>query len=476
VSLCQRAVASADPEISAEALTGLAQAHRAGGDYQAARAALEQCIATGHANWAPQAMMMLGNMLEYQLGDYDGARAMIQAAIGSGHPEFAPGATLMLGGLLQRTGDDNGAEAVYQHLADSAPPGSRGPALCELAGLLERRGDTAGARAAWQQVIDTEPASDWAGQALSDLLNQLGSAGDLDGLRAAHQAGTASGIPGAQYAQVVTGRVLRERGDLDGWRDAWQQAIDDGYEFAGDLLEELSPPAEDDEDDGPAGVPPGLDPRNMARTIAVLENRLPQLPHALTHRMAVPMAYWSARETAVVLFLTFSHHRRTWHPTALMVTFTRQDGKWKADTHWHGTSFHDPFTDPGGLYGLDGRAIVASGSTGGTIWHGTAAPAVKYLALIQDGHKDRRRLDSHFGAWVVRADRPGPFTVAAIDENGTTLAEMELNVHRTGPAYSVPGRAPGRARPGTGSGAQDAPAAAAGLAENHQEDELAGGD
>jgi hypothetical protein len=57
--------------------------------------------------------------------------------------------------------------------------------------------------------------------------------------------------------------------------------------------------------------------------------------------------------------------------------------------------------------------------------HGIAAPPVKYLAVIQDGHQDRRRLDNHFGAWVVRTDRAGPFRVAALDQNGTTLAEIE---------------------------------------------------
>ena len=225
----------------------------------------------------------------------------------------------------------------------------------------------------------------------------------------------------------MIGRVLKDRGDPDGWRDAWQQAIDAGYEDAEDLLEELSPPAEDKEDGEPAGVPPGFDPQNMARTgIAVLEHGLPPLPEPLTHRMAVPMAYWAARDTAVVLFLNFHRHRRTWQPIALMATFTRQDGEWKRDTHWHGTSFHDPFTDPGGLHGLAGRPIASSGGLGGVICHGTAAPAVKYLALIQDGHQDRRPLDNHFGAWVIRTEKAGPVAVAALDENGTTLAKMEL--------------------------------------------------
>ena len=372
-------------------------------------------------------MMMLGNMLEYQLRDYDGARASFQAVIGTGHPEAGPAAMFLLGRLLQRTGDDDGAKAAYQHLADSGPLDRRSRALCQLANLLQRRGDNSGAKTAWQQVLDTDPAGDQAQEALAGLLNQLRSEADLDSLRAAQQAGMVAGNPWAPYALVVIGRVLKDRGDLNGWRDAWQQAIDDGYEDAEDLLEELSPPADEDEDDEPADVPPGFDPRNMASTgIAVLANGLPPLPEPLTHRMAIPMAWWAARDTAVVLFLTFSRHRRTWDPAALMVTFTRQDGAWEPGTHWHGTSFHDPVTDPGGLYGLDGGPIASSGGLGGIICHGTAAPAVKYLALIQDGRQDRRPLDNHFGAWVIRADKPGQLAVAALDEDGTTLAEIEL--------------------------------------------------
>lgn len=393
--------------------------------YQAARAAWEECIATGNPDWAPHAMTMLASILESKLGDRDGALAMFQAAFDTAHPEVAPRAMLWIGLLLERTGDNDGAQAAYQRAADAAPSGMRGTALWQLAELLHKRGDTAAAKAVWQQIIDTETDEGSPEMALSSLVNQLGSEGDLAGLRAAYRAGTGSDIPGAPYALVEIGNVLRDSGDLDGWREAWQQAIDVGYEDANDLLEELSPPA-DDEDDEPADVPAEFDPRSMARNgIAVLENGLPPLPTVLTRHMAVPMAYWAARETAAGLFLRFHRHRRAWDPWAIVATFTSQDGQWAAEgTHWHGTDFHDPFTDPGGRYGLGGEAIVYS-STSDTIWHGTADASVKYLALIQDGHQDRRPLDNHFGAWIVRADKPGPFRVAAIDENGTTLAEIE---------------------------------------------------
>ena len=49
---------------------------------------------------------------------------------------------------------------------------------------------------------------------------------------------------------------------------------------------------------------------------------------------------------------------------------------------------------------------------------------MKYLALIQDGHEDRRPLNSHFGAWIVRTDKPGPFQVTTLDENGSALDEI----------------------------------------------------
>jgi hypothetical protein len=190
-----------------------------------------------------------------------------------------------------------------------------------------------------------------------------------------------------------------------------------------------------------------------ASGVAVLERGLPPLPGKLDRHMAVPMAHWIAGDKAVVLTLCFSRNRRTWRPlalhtwnapaltatftpwhtwdaTAIRATFTRRNGAWEAaDRRWHGTGFHDPFRDPGDLRGLGGRALVYSGSAGGvssgTILHGVASADVAHLAIIQDGHEDRRPLDNHFGAWVIRTTKPGPFTVAAIDKNGSTIDQVQ---------------------------------------------------
>jgi hypothetical protein len=95
--------------------------------------------------------------------------------------------------------------------------------------------------------------------------------------------------------------------------------------------------------------------------------------------------------------------------------------------------YHDPIARPGDRREMDGRPMVGGGTSQARqvtpgypafIATGRAAPEVKYLAVTQDGHEDRRPLRSHFGAWVVCTEQPGPFEVAGIDQNGTVLASL----------------------------------------------------
>jgi hypothetical protein len=55
---------------------------------------------------------------------------------------------------------------------------------------------------------------------------------------------------------------------------------------------------------------------------------------------------------------------------------------------------------------------------------GRVAPAVKQIALIQDGQEGRRVLESHFGAWVVWTERTTPFVITALDESGFVLGSI----------------------------------------------------
>lgn len=58
---------------------------------EGARAACQQAIDSGHADWAPLAAANLGNVLASQ-GDVEGARAAYQLAIDSGHTRVASAA------------------------------------------------------------------------------------------------------------------------------------------------------------------------------------------------------------------------------------------------------------------------------------------------------------------------------------------------------------------------------------------------
>jgi predicted negative regulator of RcsB-dependent stress response len=401
----RRAEESGDPDLAAEAIYESAFAHISHRDDAAAAATLQRAIASGHPEWASAAMVGLAGVLR-RVGDEESMEAMYQAAIGAANVEWSARASLMLGELLAGRGESEAAKAEWQRVIESGVPDSAGAALMELVNLLSRQDDA-------------------------------------DGLRAAYMTGAASGNPETLYALTQLGQVLESQGDIAGAHHAWQQAIDAGCEDADYWRERMSPPPprrRPERPPYPDDLPPDFNPRNMMRTgIQVLEHGLPSLPEVLTYDMAVPVAYWKGERCAVVLVLQFSIHGRDEpSPMAWQVTYTRaEDGSWTPPKRAGGTSFgYDPIASPeGGLYGLDGGAIVHSGgSLAETIRPGRpactviglVAPEVKYLAMIQDGCEDRRLLESHFGAWVICTEQGGSFEVAALDSRGRTLRRLQL--------------------------------------------------
>jgi hypothetical protein len=434
----RQAIGSGDDGLAAEAMIELAHLQLGRDDASAARAAYQQAIDSQHPDWAPAAMTGLARM-ELARRDASAARAAYQRAIATGHPDWAPAAMVSLADLHVRLDDPGPAQALYQQAIEAGNRDLSARASLALSRLLKKDGDIEGARAAWQRLIYC-PDRECAGPAFMDLVNLLRDDDDIDGLRAAYQAGGEQQNPDALYALDALGQHLEQRGDIEAAHAAWQQAIDAGYEYADELRERISPPpepAEEPLDEMDLTPPPEFEPRNIRHTgIDVLQHGLPALPPTLTHQMAIPLAYWTANQNAVVLFLQFHRIGNEWDPFAVMATFTREHGQWTAASgHWLGTGFHDPFADPGDVRGLDGQPIVISGGSHSDesapgrlvgIWHGTATPAVRQLALIQDGHEDRRPLDSHFGAWVVCTENPAPCNVAALDQNGAVLDSIQL--------------------------------------------------
>jgi len=203
---------------------------------------------------------------------------------------------------------------------------SPGHAWFSVGKLLYRQGDLGRARSVLQRLIDSHDP-DWSEPARFQLINVMREQDDIDGLRAAAAGAAETARPEAAYAFVVVGEMLEDRGDADGARAAYQQAIDADWEFADDLRDKLSPPAADDSEDEapPADLPPRFHPDNITRTgLDVLDHGLPPLPEELSYHMAIPVAYWVARQCAVVLFLMFPRHgRRQRHPMILQATYSR---------------------------------------------------------------------------------------------------------------------------------------------------------
>jgi tetratricopeptide (TPR) repeat protein len=382
----------------------------------------------------PRALVELADFLRWD--EPEAARTAYQQALGSGDA-----------GLLESPAETGAAEDLYRRAIEAADSHWSACAAVELGQLLARAGDVTGARAAWQPVIESADAH-WATWAFDYLVDLLRDQHDLAGLRAAYQQAAAVRNPEAPYALDVLGQELNQLGDIPGAHAVWQQAIDAGYRNADWLRDLISPPPEPAPEAYPAGLPPEFDPKNMVRTgLDVLDHGLPALPETLTRQMAIPIAYWTAGQCAVVLTLRYSRHGRgAPQPVGLQLAYTRDADGWTARRHFVGSSFsHDPIAKPGSSRDLDGRPMVIGGrSIAGQVTPGRpafvatgrAAPEIRYLALISGGHEDRRPLESHFGAWVVCTEGPGPFELTGIGENGEVLASLHLSTERPAPGGS----------------------------------------
>jgi hypothetical protein len=170
--------------------------------------------------------------------------------------------------------------------------------------------------------------------------------------------------------------------------------------------------------------------------IEIIENGLPPLPNVITYEMTIPIGYWTAKESAVVVFIDFSEVSKLGIlPFATSVPYYREAGKWTVEALGVMGGFEfpfDPVAQPERAGELDGEAAVYGSlsrvQTNGRfpVWvaTGRASSQVASIALVQGGTEDRRRLDSHFGAWVVCTEVPEPFEVVVFGSSGQVLARL----------------------------------------------------
>jgi tetratricopeptide (TPR) repeat protein len=285
-----RAIASGHADAAPGAMFNLGNLLKQQGDLDGAKDAYQRAISSRHPRVTVSAAVNLGRMLARQ-GDMSGARDAYQAAVDSepdiaeieartrariaaradaqerpvhfevidvrrwrADPQAVAVAAFSLGELLAKEGDTDGARAAFTRAARSGDPDIAPKAAADLGLVLRHMGDIEGARIAYQEAAATghPEASPIAASALGILLAENG---DLDGARDAYQRAvsftTVGDINAAAHpteapnpdaslesperdkaitrAALELGILLAHKGDLDGARDAYHQAVDFGH-------------------------------------------------------------------------------------------------------------------------------------------------------------------------------------------------------------------------------------------------------
>jgi tetratricopeptide (TPR) repeat protein len=215
-------------------------------DNDAAQACLDQAITIGDPDLTAQALVTLSTVRAGSgraRSDPAGAESALLQAIATGHREFAPQAMSELGDLRAQRGDIQGAREAYQQAIDTGHHEWADRSRHCLAGLLDEQSDLAGAREQYQRLVENGHEN-WAPIALEHLISRLQDDDDLEALRALHNTAVQTGNWSAPEVLVSIGFLLEERGDTEGARVAFQQAIDDGLRSADWLIEKLRPTAD----------------------------------------------------------------------------------------------------------------------------------------------------------------------------------------------------------------------------------------
>lgn len=195
------------------------------GDYDAARAAFLEALASGHPDHAPEAAIHLGGLL-HSRGHLSDAQAMYQQAAASGHSEHEPRAAVQLGIVLSEQELLLEAREAFEQAISSGHSDHAPAAALHLGQLLERQGDTAGAERTYRVASDSghpyeAPSADIR---LGDLLRQVGKSEDA---QASYQRAIDSGHPDeGAHAWFQQASLHVESGDPTSAAEALQHVME----------------------------------------------------------------------------------------------------------------------------------------------------------------------------------------------------------------------------------------------------------
>jgi TPR repeat protein len=246
----RRLLGHADTRVDPVALLGLGQELMDAGDLDAARHWFARVAeqGDGDADTVSLAYFVLGG-LEDAREDAGAARRWWGLAIESGHAEWAPEAMVSLGELDWRQGNEDSARRWWVR-ASGIGKGGIGPGA-------PGRGPGSSASAGAREGTAAAGASDAAASAMYNLASVEHRTGNLDAARAWYTHASASGVADiAAKAMVDLGSLDRERGDVAGAREWWTRAARSGDPTAVPRAEARLAALEKEEGAGPASGEP----------------------------------------------------------------------------------------------------------------------------------------------------------------------------------------------------------------------------
>ena len=252
----RRAASLGNPWWAAVATGDLAEIRMQQGDSAEAIRLMRTVIDAGDPNAAPAAADKLGDLLRRYTDDLEAAAAAYQEAIDSGHADWSVTARFDLADLLYGRNDREGAAAQLRLIIEGQNRLHAAKAWDYLGEVLAESGDSPGARDAFQHSIDSGLA-EWPAVARVDLARLILTESDnVDEAEPLLNTALATAPPdAAASARLLLGLIALYRGDRERAREEFSSAANGPAQIAQPALMQVAKMLMDDgELDAASGI------------------------------------------------------------------------------------------------------------------------------------------------------------------------------------------------------------------------------